>query len=93
MEDNHREKVSHEDIYHRLGSLEGKLDAAISKMTDFKRDIDTCYGRIRIIEANVNKAIGIAVISSIAIPLCIQVLSNNYRLDPIHNHPTTEENR
>jgi hypothetical protein len=72
--------VSHEDIYHRLGSLEGKLDAAITKMTDFKRDLDTCYGRIRTLEAHLNKAVGIAIVLSIIIPVGLNMFTSNYHL-------------
>jgi DNA-binding FrmR family transcriptional regulator len=72
--------VSQEDIYHRLGTLEGKLDALIGKMTDFSRDIDTCFTRIRVLEANLNKAIGVAILIGIVMPFALDVLSNNARI-------------
>lgn len=79
-------RVSHEDIYHRLGSLEGKLDSAITKMADFNRGLNDCYDRIRLVEANVNKAIGIAIVLSIFIPLLITVATSNMQIHFPDNH-------
>ena len=79
-------RVSHEDIYHRLGSLEGKLDSAITKMSDFSRGLDDCYNRIRLVEANVNKAIGIAIVLSVFIPLFITTITGNMQVHFPNHH-------
>jgi len=86
MED--KKEVSHEDIYHRLGSLEGKLDSAISKMSDFRGDLDKVFGRLHTIESNVSKVIGVAIVLSLAMPIFMESLMGNTRI-----HFTNETSR
>lgn len=68
-------QVCSQDIYHKLGTLEGKLDSIIGRTTDFQRDIDACFSRIRVIEANLNKAIGVAILIGILAPVLATTLS------------------
>lgn len=69
-------EVSSRDIYHRLGSLEGKLDSAIMQMATHKKDIDNCYERIRNLEMNMNKFIGIGLVACIMIPVTVNYIQN-----------------
>ena len=65
------EKISSADIYHRLGSLEGKMDSLLLNQANQKEDIEECFKRINDLERNMNKTIGIGLVACIAIPSII----------------------
>ncbi len=67
--------ISQADVYHRLGSLEGKLDAAISQMSSLRSDINVAFQRIRKIETQVNRFVGIGLVLTIIIPAGITYLA------------------
>ena len=69
------EQISQADVYHRLGSLEGKLDAAISQMSGLRSDINIAFQRIRKIETQVNRFVGIGLVLTIIIPAGITYLA------------------
>lgn len=69
------DQISQADIYHRLGSLEGKLDAAISQMSSLRSDINVAFQRIRKIETQVNRFVGIGLVLTIIIPAGITYLA------------------
>jgi len=70
------EHISQADVYHRLGSLEGKLDAAISQMASLRSDINIAFQRIRKIETQVNRFVGIGLVLTIIIPAGITYLAS-----------------
>lgn len=76
-----RRGVSYDDIYHKLGVLEGKVDAAIANITTFKHDLNECEKRISILEASQNKIMGIVLILGIVLPVALNILTDNIKLD------------
>jgi len=64
-------EVSHGDIYHKLGALEGKLDAVISSVSEKRSDIADAFRRLSELERNVAKWAGVAVAASIIIPMIV----------------------
>ena len=70
-----QENISQADIYHRLGSLEGKLDSAIFQMSSLRSDINIAFQRIRKIETQVNRFVGIGLVLTIIIPAGITYLA------------------
>lgn len=71
-----QENISQADIYHRLGSLEGKLDSAIFQMSSLRSDINIAFQRIRKIETQVNRFVGIGLVLTILIPASITYLAS-----------------
>jgi hypothetical protein len=65
------ETVSHGDIYHKLGALEGKLDAVMVSVGEKRTDLADAFKRIGELERGVAKWTGIALVCSIIIPLLI----------------------
>lgn len=65
------ESVSHADIYRALGSLEGKLDAMNSALSQKHTDLTLAFHRINELEKTISKAIGIALTCSIVIPILV----------------------
>lgn len=76
--------VSHVDIYHKLGTLEGKLDALITRTNDYKSDIQSAFDRISDIENKIAWVLGGAVVVSILAPIVINIISSNFnmRIEP-----------
>jgi hypothetical protein len=64
-------EVSHGDIYHKLGALEGKLDAVMVSVGEKRTDLAEAFKRIGELERGVAKWAGIALASSIIIPLLV----------------------
>lgn len=67
--------VSHGDIYHKLGSLEGKLETVLIQLADKRTDIADVFSRLREIEARVSLGVGIAVGLSFLLPFIINASS------------------
>ncbi len=64
-------EVSHGDIYHKLGSLEGKLDVFTSSLGQKQTDLAEAFRRLGELEKNVAKWAGIALACSLIVPLLI----------------------
>jgi hypothetical protein len=64
-------EVSHGDIYHKLGALEGKLDAVIVSVGEKRTDLSDAFRRINALEQGLAKWAGIALAASIIIPLVV----------------------
>jgi hypothetical protein len=64
-------EVSHGDIYHKLGALEGKLDAVIVSVGEKRTDLGEAFRRINALEQGLAKWAGIALVASIIIPLVV----------------------
>ena len=88
MED--RRGVSYDDIYHKLGVLEGKVDAAIANISTFKNDLNECEKRISILEAGQNKMLGIVILLGIILPIGLNVLTDNLKIDMNNNQRSGE---
>jgi hypothetical protein len=64
-------EVSHGDIYHKLGALEGKLDAVMVSVGEKRTDISDAFRRINGLEKTVWIGLGIAIACSVIIPLLV----------------------
>jgi len=60
--------VSHGDIYHKLGSLEGKVEALLISIGDRKEDINNVFSRLQRVEHRMAWAMGAAVVISLIAP-------------------------
>ena len=76
-----RRGISYDDIYHKLGVLEGKVDAAINNISTFKNDLNECEKRISVLEAGQNKMLGIVILIGIILPIGLNVLTDNLKID------------
>jgi hypothetical protein len=81
-----QDDVSHGDIYHKLGSLEGKLETVLIQLGEKRSDLSIIFSRIREIEGRVAMGIGIAIAFSFAMPFLIQAMSPRLHFE----HPAQE---
>lgn len=73
--------VSHVDIYHKLGTLEGKMDALIARTTEYRSDLQTAFDRITIIENKQAWIMGGAAVISIIVPMLMHVISGSFDVE------------
>ena len=73
--------VSHGDIYHKLGSLEGKLETVLIQLGEKRSDLSILFARLREIESRVAIGIGIAIALSFSIPFIIQASNPHLRFE------------
>ena len=64
-------EVSHGDIYHKLGALEGKLDAVIASVSEKRTDLADAFKRIGDLERGLSRWAGIALAASLIIPMIV----------------------
>jgi len=77
--------VSHGDIYHKLGSLEGKLEALLLSVGERREDINGLFARLRQVEHRVAWAMGAAVVISFLVPYLVNSIEFKSQADaPIH---------
>lgn len=74
-------EVSQTDIYHKLGSLEAKLDAAITSVIDYKASLNEAFHRIRRLEDKTIWMVGALAGLAIIVPLLIDILGTSFRLE------------
>lgn len=79
--------VSHVDIYHKLGTLEGKLDALITRTTEYRTDLQTAFDRLGVLENRMAWVMGGAFVISVFVPILINIISANFnmKIEPMHN--------
>lgn len=80
MSDN--ESVSHGDIYHKLGTMEGKLESIIIQLAEKNVDLNNLFSRLNSVENKVALVMGAAAIMSVLIPLLITALGPKIHLQP-----------
>lgn len=73
--------VSHGDIYHKLGSLEGKLETVVIQLTEKRADISGVFSRLREIESKLSMGVGIAIALSLLIPIIVNATSPKVHFD------------
>ena len=76
------DEISHGDIYHKLGSLEGKLDAVMISVAEKKSDIGEAFRRIRLLESRVAQGVVLLACLSLFTPLIWAALDPELRLKP-----------
>ena len=74
-------EVSHADIYHKLGSLEAKLDAAITSVIDYKTSLNEAFDRIRRLEDKTIWMVGAVAGLAIMVPLIVNILGTSFHLE------------
>ena len=73
--------VSHGDIYHKLGSLEGKLETVLIQLSEKRSDLSILFSRLRDIESRVAIGLGVAIALSFSIPFVIQAANPHLHFD------------
>lgn len=63
------DQVSHGDIYHKMGVLEGKLDAVIVSVAEKKSDLGEAFRRLTDLEKRVAQGVILAVAVGMLAPL------------------------
>jgi len=74
--------VSHGDIYHKLGSLEGKLETVVIQLTERRSDIAAVFARLREVEIRVAIGVGVAAVLSFMIPLLVNAAAPKLHIGP-----------
>ncbi len=77
--------VSHGDIYHKLGSVEGKLDAVIISVAEKKSDLNEAFQRIRLLEGRVSQGVVLLAALAVLAPLLWSAVDPQLQLN---NHPS-----
>ncbi len=87
--------VSHVEIYHKLGTLEGKLDALITRTTEYRTDLQTAFDRLAVIENRLAWVMGAAVVISALVPIMINVISSSFhmKIEPHQQESNIESTR
>lgn len=73
--------VSHGDIYHKLGTMEGKIESVLVQMAERRNDMNNLFTRMREIETKVAVAMGAVAILSIAMPFIIDAMNPRIHLE------------
>jgi hypothetical protein len=68
-------EVTHGDIHHKLGVLEGKLDAVIASVGEKRTDLGDAFRRLNTLEQSMAKWVGVALACSIIVPLVVTALA------------------
>lgn len=76
------EEVSHGDIYHKLGTLEGKLDAVILSDSQKRNDISEAFRRLGDVEKRVAQGAILTVAVAVIAPLIWQAIDPSVHIDP-----------
>lgn len=66
--------VSHSDIYHKLGSLEGKVEALLLQIGDRRTEIEDLFNRLRSVETRMAWAVGAIALLTFLGPLALEAL-------------------
>lgn len=69
--------ISHSDIYHKLGALEGKVDSLIAKTGEYRNDLQDAFRRINQLENRLAWIMGGAVVISSIMPIVMNLILNN----------------
>ena len=62
-------EVSHGDIYHKLGALEGKLDAVMVSVAEKRTDLADAFKRLVEVEKRVAQGVILAVVIGFVAPI------------------------
>jgi hypothetical protein len=74
------DQISHVDIYHKLGALEAKMDAVVSRVSEYSQDLTTIFDRLRKLESQTAWAIGAIAAISVVMPFVIGVVGSNFNV-------------
>jgi hypothetical protein len=82
------EDISHGDIYHKMGVLEGKLDAVIVSVAEKKSDLGEAFRRIRVLEGRVAQGVILIAALAFSAPLIWNAVDPEVRLNPDGDIPS-----
>lgn len=82
--------VSHVEIYHKLGTLEGKLDALITRTTEYRNDLQTAFDRLAAVENKLAWVMGAAVVISALVPIIVNIINDSVKMRIDHESTTTK---
>lgn len=83
MSDN--EQVSHGDIYHKLGNMEGKLESILMQLAEKRSDVNNLFARVREVENKLAWAMGVVAVCSILVPMIVTSLAPKIHLPSAPN--------
>lgn len=63
--------VSHGDIYHKLGVMEGKLESVLLQLSQKRDDMTGVFTRLRSVETRVAVGLGVTLCLTFIIPIII----------------------
>lgn len=75
-------EVSHGDILHKLGVMEGKLDAMNVSMAQKHTDIADAFRRLNELERRVAQGVILAVVASLVMPIIVAMLAPRIEFGP-----------
>jgi hypothetical protein len=81
-------EVSHGDILHKLGVLEGKLDTMHQTMGLNRSDIGEAFRRLGLAEQRIAQGVILAVVLSVIMPIIVAMLSPRVEFGPDQPAPT-----
>lgn len=80
--------VSHGDILHKLGMLEGKLDAMHQSLAQKHADISNAFSRLNDVEKKVAQGVILAVVVSLVMPIIVALMAPRIEFGPDRPSPT-----
>lgn len=63
--------VSHGDIYHKLGVMEGKLESVILQLSQKRDDVSGVFTRLRYLETRVAVGLGVTLCLAFIVPIIV----------------------
>lgn len=75
-------EVSHGDILHKLGVMEGKLDAVHQSLAQKHTDIADAFRRLGEVEKRVAQGVILAIALSFVMPLAVSAISPRLHFGP-----------
>lgn len=77
-------EVSHGDILHKLGVMEGKLDAVHQSLAQKHNDIADAFRRLGEVEKRVAQGVVLAIVLSLVMPLVVTTMNPRLHFGPEH---------
>ncbi len=85
--------ISHGDIYHKLGAMEGKLDAVIISVNEKRADIGEAFRRLRVLESRVAQGVILMAACALLAPLLWSAIDPELRFRGTPEHVVPHQQR
>ncbi len=85
--------ISHGDIYHKLGAMEGKLDAVIMSVNEKRADIGEAFRRLRVLESRVAQGVILMAACALLAPLLWNAVDPELRFRGAPEHAIPHQQR
>jgi hypothetical protein len=76
-----RTDISHSELYLKLGTLEGKLDALIIRSSEYKDSLAEVFTRLQVIENKYSVITGFALLAGIVVPIIVSTIAANFQFN------------